>query len=111
MYQIITSVVLVFFSDILGVPFVNFVLDNIEYPPDTDVDEQIPDLFLNLIISFNLQFSSSDNVVMAALEQRDVAKTFTEKILLLLNREGGFRSLKNHYNHKVMVFRGSCENF
>lgn len=32
--------------------------------------------------------ATSDNVVMEALDQRDVAKTFTEKILLLLNREG-----------------------
>lgn len=53
------------------------------------MDEQIPDLFLSLICSFNLQFDCpSENVVLTALEERDVAKTFTEKILLLLNREG-----------------------
>lgn len=75
--------------DILGKTFLRYVLDNIEYPPDTDVDEQIPDLFLNLIISFNLQFGDeNDNPVLRALEERDVAKTLTEKILLLLNREG-----------------------
>lgn len=73
----------------MGVSFLTFLLDNIEYPPDTDVDEQIPDLFLSLISSFNLQFeSSAENIVLTALEKRDVAKTFTEKILLLLNREG-----------------------
>lgn len=67
----------------------SFLFDNIEYPPDTDLDEQIPDLFLNLVISFNLQFSDeSDNPVLAALEDKDVAKSFTEKILLLINREG-----------------------
>lgn len=65
------------------------MFDNVEYPPDTDLDEQIPDLFLNLIISFNMQFTDeSENPVLAALEDKDVAKTFTEKILLLINREG-----------------------
>nr|CAI5855018.1 unnamed protein product [Callosobruchus analis] len=74
--------------DLLGKRFLSFILDNIEYPPDTDLDEQIPDLFLNLIISYNLQFSEdSENPILAALEERDVAKTFTEKILLLINRE------------------------
>ncbi|KAJ8933363.1 hypothetical protein NQ314_014078 [Rhamnusium bicolor] len=72
----------------IGKHFLAFVLDNIEYPPDTDLDEQIPDLFLNLIISYNLQFTEEkENPVLAALEDRDVAKTFTEKILLLINRE------------------------
>ncbi|XP_074031467.1 NCK-interacting protein with SH3 domain isoform X2 [Leptinotarsa decemlineata] len=74
--------------DLLGKRFLAFILDNIEYPPDTDLDEQIPDLFLNLIISYNLQFSDEiENPILAALEERDVAKTFTEKILLLINRE------------------------
>ncbi|CAG9815594.1 unnamed protein product [Phaedon cochleariae] len=74
--------------DLLGKRFLAFILDNIEYPPDTDLDEQIPDLFLNLVISFNLQFSEEiENPVLAALEDRDVAKSFTEKILLLINRE------------------------
>ncbi|XP_030759186.1 NCK-interacting protein with SH3 domain [Sitophilus oryzae] len=72
----------------LGPDFLSFVLDNIENPPDTDLDEQIPDLFLNLVISFNLQFDDEmSNPVLFTLEDRQVAKTFCEKILLLLNRE------------------------
>lgn len=72
----------------LGQDFLAFILDNIECPPDTDLDEQIPDLFLNVIISFNLQFDDpSSNPVLTALEYRQNAKTFCEKILLLLNRE------------------------
>ncbi|KAF7286376.1 hypothetical protein GWI33_005670 [Rhynchophorus ferrugineus] len=72
----------------LGSTFLSFVLDNIESPPDTDLDEQIPDLFLNLVISFNLQFDDEDsNPVLVALEGRHIAKIFCEKILLLLNRE------------------------
>ncbi|CAG9865149.1 unnamed protein product [Phyllotreta striolata] len=75
-------------NELLGKRFLSFIFDNIEYPPDTDLEEQIPDLFLNLVISFNLQFTEeSENPVLAALEDRDVAKTFTEKILLLINRE------------------------
>ncbi|KAL3267784.1 hypothetical protein HHI36_006913 [Cryptolaemus montrouzieri] len=74
--------------DLLGVQFLNFILNNIENPPDTDVDDQIPDLFLNFVISFNLQFKDhNENPVMNALSKRNVAKFFTEKLLLLLNRE------------------------
>lgn len=77
------------FVEYLGQDFLAFILDNIECPPDTDLDEQIPDLFLNVIISFNLQFDDpSSNPVLTALEYRQNAKTFCEKILLLLNREG-----------------------
>lgn len=72
----------------LGTDFIAFLLELIENPPDTDMDDQIPDLFLNLVLSYNLQFTTSENVVLNALKQRTVAKTFTEKILLLLNREG-----------------------
>lgn len=54
-----------------------------------DVEEQIPELFVNFILSYNLQFNApEENVVLDAFEQRTVAKIFTEKILLLLNREG-----------------------
>ncbi|XP_013195935.2 NCK-interacting protein with SH3 domain [Amyelois transitella] len=72
----------------LGVEFAQFLLELIEDPPETDVDEQIPDLFLTLLLAYNLQFeNSADNMLLNALETRDNAKTFCEKILLLLNRE------------------------
>ncbi|KAK5644434.1 hypothetical protein RI129_005734 [Pyrocoelia pectoralis] len=74
--------------DQIGPPFLDFILNNIESPPDTDIEEQIPDLFLSFILSFNLQFDiDSDNVILNTLETRSTAKTFTEKILLLFNRE------------------------
>lgn len=77
------------FSEHLGVDFAAFLFDIIESPPDTDVEEQLPDMFLNLVLSYNLQFISiEDNLMIQALLQRSIAKTFTEKILLLLNREG-----------------------
>ncbi|XP_059056958.1 NCK-interacting protein with SH3 domain [Achroia grisella] len=72
----------------LGVEFAQFLLELIEDPPETDVDEQIPDLFLTLLLAYNLQFESvMDNLLLNALETRDNAKTFCEKILLILNRE------------------------
>ncbi|XP_029177504.1 NCK-interacting protein with SH3 domain [Nylanderia fulva] len=71
----------------LGSDFISFLLDLIETPPDTDLEDQIPDLFINLILSYNLQFTTSENMVLNALRERTVAKTFTEKILFLFNRE------------------------
>ncbi|CAB3224681.1 unnamed protein product [Arctia plantaginis] len=72
----------------LGEDFAEFVLELIENPPETDVDEQIPDLFLTLLLAYNLQFDNSyENLLLNALETRDIAKTFCEKVLLLLNRE------------------------
>lgn len=71
----------------MGSEFITFLLDLIETPPDTDLDDQIPDLFVNLILSYNLQFHNLENVVLEALRERTIAKNFTEKILYLLNRE------------------------
>ena len=71
----------------LGQDFIAFILDLIENPPDMDLEDQIPDLFVNFILSYNLQFTNSENIVLNALKERTVAKSFTEKILLLFNRE------------------------
>lgn len=77
------------FSEQLGVEFAQFLLELIENPPETDVDEQIPDLFLTLLLAYNLQFVNPfENLLLNALETMDNAKTFCEKVLLLLNREG-----------------------
>ncbi|XP_053684360.1 NCK-interacting protein with SH3 domain [Sabethes cyaneus] len=68
--------------------FVIFLLNIIENPPETDVHGILPDTMINLILSFNLQFDNfTDNVVLEAMEQIQTAKTFTEKILVLINRE------------------------
>lgn len=73
----------------LGPDFIGFLLDLIEESPDTDLEDQIPDLFTNLILSYNLQFNlkSTENIFLIGLNERNSAKNFTEKILLLLNRE------------------------
>ncbi|ETN64761.1 SH3 adapter protein SPIN90 [Anopheles darlingi] len=75
-------------QDHLRADFVIFLLNLIETPPDCDVREVLPDIMTNLILSFNLQFEHcGDNVVLDAMEQLRTAKTFTEKILMLINRE------------------------
>ncbi|CAK9814803.1 NCK-interacting protein with SH3 domain [Anthophora plagiata] len=71
----------------LGPDFIAFILDLIENPPDMDLEDQIPDLFVNLILSYNLQFTNTENIVLNTLKERTGAKFFTEKILLLFNRE------------------------
>uniref|UniRef100_A0A8W7Q1X3 SPIN90/Ldb17 leucine-rich domain-containing protein n=1 Tax=Anopheles coluzzii TaxID=1518534 RepID=A0A8W7Q1X3_ANOCL len=73
----------------LRADFIIFLLNIIETPPESDVQEVLPDIMINLILSFNLQFDNfAENVVLEAMEQFKTAKTFTEKILLLINREG-----------------------
>lgn len=68
--------------------FIIFLLNIIETPPETDVHSVLPDTMINLILSFNLQFDNfTENVVLEAMEQIKTAKTFTEKILVLINRE------------------------
>ncbi|XP_058821759.1 NCK-interacting protein with SH3 domain [Topomyia yanbarensis] len=72
----------------LRADFVIFLLNLIETPPETDVHNVLPDTMINLILSFNLQFENfTDNIVLEAMEQIRTAKTFTEKILVLINRE------------------------
>jgi hypothetical protein len=61
----------------------------VETPPANDETETLPDMFVKLILSFNLHFEMPDeNIIMKTLAERGTAKTFTEKLLLLFNREG-----------------------
>lgn len=85
--------------------FAQFVLELIENPPETDVDEQIPDLFLTLLLAYNLQFEDPyDNILLNGLETRDIAKTFCEKVLLLLNREGKMSAKMTRQNFGTLIF-------
>lgn len=69
--------------------FIQFLMNIVENQPDTDTTDILPDVMINLILAFNLQFdNTSENIVLEALEKIQSAKTFTEKILLLINREG-----------------------
>lgn len=61
----------------------------IESPLQTDTQDVLCDIMINLILSINLQFDDfTDSIVMEAYREEESAKIFTEKILVLLNREG-----------------------
>ncbi|XP_061688185.1 NCK-interacting protein with SH3 domain-like [Syngnathoides biaculeatus] len=66
--------------------FVRYLLDAVEDGHPSDPTEQLPDLFLNLVLAFNLHHTApSNNVIMQQLRKKNV-KILTEKVLLLLNR-------------------------
>ncbi|XP_013393365.1 NCK-interacting protein with SH3 domain-like [Lingula anatina] len=72
----------------LNKTFVSFLFSSIENPLAEDVEEVLSDSYVNLILSFNLHFQQfKDNLVMQVLAERGTSKTFTEKVLLLVNRE------------------------
>ena len=55
---------------------------------DGEEDDILPDVYMGLIASYNLQFKdTSSNLVLEALSKVSSAKMLTEKLLLLLNRE------------------------
>lgn len=73
----------------LDVEFVNFLLKIIENPPTTDLNEVLPEIMITLLLSFNLQFENTpENCILDALAGTGLAaKTLTEKLLMLINRE------------------------
>ncbi len=66
----------------LGPAFVSFLLDYVEAPPTSDSEHEIPDVFIGLALSYNLQFTGdvASNVVVNCLAGRAGAKTWTEKV-------------------------------
>ncbi|XP_060665755.1 NCK-interacting protein with SH3 domain-like [Drosophila nasuta] len=64
-------------------------------------------MVIALILAFNQQFSEhAVNVIIEAMQNRPTAKVFTEKLLLLLNREDDpTRLLKHHNEHMNTVLR------
>ncbi|XP_016344405.1 NCK-interacting protein with SH3 domain [Sinocyclocheilus anshuiensis] len=71
----------------LNAAFLQFLLDVIEDGLPSDSTEQLPDLFINLLLAFNLHLSVPEsNIVMQALIKTHNVKILTEKLLLLLNR-------------------------
>jgi hypothetical protein len=75
-----------FLLEYLGPEFIKQMLELIE----SERENEISDKILTLLLSYNLQFKphSSANITVDALKDMDCAKTFTEKLLLLINREG-----------------------
>lgn len=71
-------------QDFMDAKFMNFVFDTIE---SGEHDEQLTNLLVQFVLAFNLHFLRKDNLVMHVLAERRTAKVFTEKILLLFNRD------------------------
>lgn len=70
----------------LNADFVQFLLGVVEDGLPSDPTEQLPDIFLNLLLAFNLHHTApSNNVIMEELKKKNV-KILSEKVLLLLNR-------------------------
>lgn len=66
-----------------------FLFESIENPPTSDHEDQLTDILISLVLAFNLHFGKpKDNLVMQVMEDKKTAKVFTEKILLLFNRDG-----------------------
>jgi hypothetical protein len=76
--------------DIMKHDFVHFMLNLIENPLEDDQTEFLSDVMINLLLAFNLQFDTyhDTNTIMETMQQVKILKSFTEKILLLVNREG-----------------------
>lgn len=71
--------------------FVLFMLNLIENPLEDDATEFLSDVMINLLLAFNLQFDNfAENTILEAMQTVKASKSFTEKILLLINREGKF---------------------
>ncbi|TDH14025.1 hypothetical protein EPR50_G00039390 [Perca flavescens] len=70
----------------LNADFVQFLLGVVEDGLPSDPTEQLPDIFLNLLLAFNLHHTApGSNVIMQELKKKNV-KILSEKMLLLLNR-------------------------
>ena len=71
----------------LGGSLVTFLLEKVENCSELDTEEDMADVFMGLLASYNLQFQQTEeNIVLHCLANSNNAKVFTEKLLLLLNR-------------------------
>lgn len=70
-----------------------FMLNLIENPLEDDQTEFLSDVMINLLLAYNLQFDTfTENLILESMQQVKASKSFTEKILLLINREGELES-------------------
>lgn len=74
--------------DLMKHDFIFFILNLIENPLEDDQTFFLSDVMINLLLAFNLQFDNfTENTILEAMQQVKTSKSFTEKILLLINRE------------------------
>ncbi|XP_033150332.1 NCK-interacting protein with SH3 domain isoform X2 [Drosophila busckii] len=86
-------------QDYLGVHFASFLLEIVE----GNNPELLVDMVIALILAFNQQFSEhAVNVIIEAMQNLPTAKVFTEKLLLLLNREDDPTRLLKHRNEHTV---------
>ena len=77
------------FPDHLDAEFLHFVFKSMDNPASVEHEEQVTELLVNFMLAFNLHFHvRADNLVMKVIEERKTVKVFTEKLLLLFNRDG-----------------------
>ncbi|XP_059505528.1 NCK-interacting protein with SH3 domain-like isoform X4 [Stegostoma tigrinum] len=92
----------------LNSTFIQFLLDVIEEGLSSDSTDQLPDLFTNVLLSFNLHILvPTSNIIMRTLAKRENVKVFTEKLLLLLNRADDPVNIFKHQPqppHSVLKF-------
>ncbi|XP_069793009.1 NCK-interacting protein with SH3 domain isoform X1 [Narcine bancroftii] len=92
----------------LNSDFIQFLLHVIEDGLISDPTEQLPDLFTNVLLSFNLHMLvPANNIIMKTLIKRENVKVFTEKLLLLLNRADDPVNIFKHQPqppHSVLKF-------
>ena len=78
----------VHYFDQIGRIFCEFLMDYIEDPPNREFEVEVCDVFIAVLLAYNLQFPAiHSNIFIETLANRANTKTFMEKILLLLNRE------------------------
>ncbi|KAH8018506.1 hypothetical protein HPB51_008205 [Rhipicephalus microplus] len=70
----------------VGEQFVRFLLDTIE---SAEIEEEVAELSLGTLLSLNLHLQSeAGNFVLRTLATRKDARALTERLMLLVNREG-----------------------
>ncbi|XP_032593835.1 NCK-interacting protein with SH3 domain [Drosophila grimshawi] len=85
-------------QDYLGVHFASFLLEIVE----GNNPELLVDMVIALILAFNQQFGEHTvNVIIEAMQNLPTGKVFTEKLLLLLNREDDPTRLLKHHNENM----------
>lgn len=73
----------------MNLDFVTKILSDIEDNKlETTNDEKKTECMVNLLLSYNLQFSKIEsNTILMGLAKRDNAKVLTENLLIFLNTE------------------------
>ena len=69
--------------------YVLFLMEKIEDPPGEDIEDQLPDSFVNMLLAFNQHFPDpASNLVMKALRRNSNPRNLSEKLMYLVNRGG-----------------------